>query len=112
MFVLRCDSPYRQSSPHGTPKPGSAERDREGLRNAVLAMRDLAHGRIFLGGHSYGGRQATTFAGLAPELVAGVVLIFFSLDPPRRLQELRTQEFFQQRTPAPFLYRTLGSVCS
>src|ERR1700751_2671247 len=57
--VLRCDLPYRQASPYGPPRPGEAERDRAGLRNAITAMRGIAHGRIFLGGQSYGGRQAT-----------------------------------------------------
>ncbi len=106
MFVLRCDSPYRQSSPHGPPKPGSAERDREGLRNAVLAMRDLAHGRIFLGGHSYGGRQSTMLAASAPDLVEGLLLLSYPLHPPRKLEQLRTQHFPQLRTPALFVQGT------
>src|SRR5713226_9848467 len=61
--VLCCDLPYRQKRPHGPPFPGEAAENREGLRNAVNALRKLASGdlgkRIFLGGHSYGGRQAS-----------------------------------------------------
>ena len=57
--VLRCDLPFRQKKATGPPFPGNAERDRDGLRNAVMAVRKNVAGRIFLGGHSYGGRQAT-----------------------------------------------------
>src|SRR5258708_27663739 len=57
--VLRCDLPFRQERRTGPPFPGNAERDRAGLRNAVVAIRKLVPGRIFLGGHSYGARQAT-----------------------------------------------------
>jgi predicted alpha/beta-hydrolase family hydrolase len=106
LLVLRCDLPYRQSSPHGPPKPGGAERDREGLRNAVLAMRALAHGRTFLGGHSYGGRQASMLVASAPELVDGLMLLSYPLHPPRTPQQLRTQHFPQLRTPALFVQGT------
>jgi predicted alpha/beta-hydrolase family hydrolase len=102
MLVLRCDLPFRQSSPHGPPSPGNAE----GLRNAVLAMRDLAHGRIFLGGHSYGGRQSSMLAASAPDLVEGVLLLSYPLHPPRKPQQLRTQHFPQLRPPALFVHGT------
>jgi predicted alpha/beta-hydrolase family hydrolase len=106
MLVLRCDLPYRQTSSSGPPKPGSAERDREGLRNAVLAMRNLAHGRMFLGGHSYGGRQSSMLAASTPELVDGLVLLSYPLHPPRKPEQLRTQHFPQLRTPALFVHGT------
>ena len=67
--VLRCDLPFRQARPHGPPPRGSAERGPGGLRAAVAAMRREACGRIFLGGHSYGGRQASMLAAEAPGLV-------------------------------------------
>lgn len=105
-LVLRCDLPYRQSAPTGPPKLGGAERDREGLRNAVLAMRKLAHGRVFLGGHSYGGRQASMLAAASPELVDGLLLLSYPLHPPRKPQQLRTQHFPQLRTPALFVQGT------
>jgi uncharacterized protein len=106
MLVLRCDLPYRQSSPQGPPKPGSAERDREGLRHAVLAMRAIAQGRIFLGGHSYGGRQSSILASSRPELVEGLLLLSYPLHPPRRPQQLRTQHFPELRIPALFVQGT------
>src|SRR5205807_4474685 len=57
--VLRCNLPFRQVRSFGPPRPGDAARDREGLRNAVAEMRKLVPGRVFLGGQSYGGRQAS-----------------------------------------------------
>src|SRR5437660_6454410 len=53
--VLRCDLPYRQARPYGPPRPGDAERDRSGLKNAAAAVRKLVSGRMLLGGQSYGG---------------------------------------------------------
>ena len=70
-LVLRCDLPFRQEGERrtGPPFPGNAERDRAGLRNAVAALRKTVAGRIFLGGHSYGGRQSTLLCAAEPELV-------------------------------------------
>ena len=102
--VLRCDLPYRQDRPYGPPGPGDAKRDRAGLKNAVEAVRNLARGRVFLGGHSYGGRQASMlcaeFPENAPEEVAGLLLLSYPLHPPRKLDQLRTQHFFHLHTPA------------
>src|ERR1700720_4970555 len=68
LTVLRCDLPFRQLRPHGPPPPGSAERDQQGLRAAIASMRRLTSGRVFLGGHSYGGRQASMLAASEPTL--------------------------------------------
>src|SRR5271168_1696007 len=67
-LVLRCDLTFRQERRTGPPFPGNAERDRAGLHNAVAALRKSLAGRIFLGGHSYGGRQATVLCASEPEL--------------------------------------------
>jgi predicted alpha/beta-hydrolase family hydrolase len=103
-LVLRCDLPFRQSRPFGPPFPAMAERDREGLRRAVEALRPLATGRIFLGGHSYGGRQASMLAAAQPQLVAGLLLLSYPLHPPRKPAELRTGHFPQLQTPALFVH--------
>ncbi len=91
--VLRCDLSFRQVRPHGPPFQGSAARDREGLRRAVSALRKLAPSRVFLGGHSYGGRQASMLAATDPTLVDGLLLLSYPLHPPRRSSELRTTQF-------------------
>jgi len=106
MLVLRCDLPYRQDSPQGPPRPGGAERDREGLRNAVAAARGLVPGRVFLGGHSYGGRQSSMLAASAPGLVDRLLLLSYPLHPPRKPEQLRVQHFPVLRTPILFVHGT------
>jgi predicted alpha/beta-hydrolase family hydrolase len=111
--VLRCDLPFRQARPFGPPRPGDAERDRDGLRNAVAALRKLGCGRIFLGGHSYGGRQATMLCAAEPELIAGLLLLSYPLHPPRKPAQLRVQHLPGLRVPALFVHGTrdpFGSV--
>lgn len=103
-FVLRCDLPFRQSRPHGPPFPAMAARDREGLRRAVDVLRSRTPGRIFLGGHSYGGRQGSMLAAEQPQLVTGLLLLSYPLHPPRKPTELRTAHFPQLKTPSLFVH--------
>ena len=102
--VLRCDLPYRQSRPHGPPGPGDAARDRAGLSNAITAAKGIVFGRIFLGGHSYGGRQASMLCAEKPELVSGLLLLSYPLHPPRKPDQLRTQHLFNLRVPTLFVH--------
>lgn len=111
--ALRCDLPYRQTRRFGPPGPGDAARDRNGLRNAVAAVRKMATGRIFLGGHSYGGRQATMLCAEEPGLVEGLLLLSYPLHPPRKPQQLRTQHLPKLQTPCLFVEGTrdpFGSI--
>jgi predicted alpha/beta-hydrolase family hydrolase len=102
--VLRCDLPFRQARPHGPPFPAVAARDRDGLRRAVEVLRPKTSGRIFLGGHSYGGRQGSMLAAEQHELVAGLLLLSYPLHPPRKPAQLRTGHFPQLKTPALFVH--------
>lgn len=104
--VLRCDLPFRQARPFGPPRPNEAVRDRAGLKNAVAAMRKLFPGRIFLGGQSYGGRQASTLVAEDPELVDGLLLFSYPLHPPGKPDQLRTQHLPQVRVQALFVSGT------
>lgn len=104
LTVLRCDLPFRQSRPHGPPPRGGAERDQEGLRAAVASMRKITKGKIFLGGHSYGGRQASILAANEPGLVERLLLLSYPLHPPKRPAEMRTKHFSSLRTPALFVH--------
>ena len=104
LTVLRCDLPFRQLRPHGPPPRGSAERDQNGLRAAVASMRSLVQGDIFLGGHSYGGRQASHVAAGEHGFVDCLLLLSFPLHPPRRPQELRSKHFPSLQTPAFFVH--------
>jgi uncharacterized protein len=113
MTVLRCDLPFRQSRPKGPPSPGSADRDQKGLRAAVEFMRSCTAGQVFLGGHSYGGRQASMLAANQPGLVEMLLLLSYPLHPPQRPGELRTKHFPQLQTPALFIHGTsdgFGSI--
>jgi len=103
-LVLRCDLPFRQSRPYGPPFPALAARDREGLRRAVDVLRSQTPGRIFLGGHSYGGRQCSMLTAEQPQLVAGLLLLSYPLHPPRKPEQLRTAHFPQFKTPALFVH--------
>src|SRR5882762_593410 len=102
--VLRCDLPFRQERRTGPPFPGNAERDRAGLRNAVAVLRKNVAGRIFLGGHSYGGRQATVLCAAEPDLVSGLLLLSYPLHPPRKPEQLRIQHLPKLRTPSLFVH--------
>jgi hypothetical protein len=111
--VLRCDLPFRQQRRTGPPFPGHAERDRAGLRNAVAALRRSVTGRIFLGGHSYGGRQATMLCAAEPDLVSGLLLLSYPLHPPTKPEQLRIQHLPDLQTPGIFVHGTrdpFGSV--
>ena len=111
--VLRFDLPFRQNRRFGPPRPGDAERDREGLKNAVAAVRKLGCERVFLGGHSYGGRQATMLCAGQDDLVAGLLLLSYPLHPPDKPAQLRVQHFPHLQVPALFVHGTrdpFGSI--
>lgn len=69
-----------------------------------------ASGKLYLGGHSYGGRQSSMLcAELSkdePNLVAGLLLLSYPLHPPRRPEQQRTQHLPDLRTPALFVSGT------
>ena len=113
LMVLRCDLPFRQARPHGPPPRGSAERDQQGLRAAVAAVRRQTTGRIFLGGHSYGGRQASMLAAGQRDVAEALLLLSYPLHAPRHFDQLRTAHFPQLNTPGLFIHGTrdpFGSI--
>ena len=133
--VLRCNLPYRQLRAFGPPGPGDAARDRAGLKNAIAAMKQGAaikqgapllasvarsgdfpepghKGRIFLGGHSYGGRQSSMLCAEEPDLVAGLLLLSYPLHPPRKPEQQRTQHLPDLHTPTLFVQGTRDPFAS
>ena len=113
LVVLRCDLPFRQARPRGPPSPAGAPLDRDGLRAAVAALARTGPRRIGLGGHSYGGRQASLLAAEEPTVARTLLLLAYPLHPPARPGELRVAHFPRLRTPALFVHGTtdpFGSV--
>jgi predicted alpha/beta-hydrolase family hydrolase len=111
--TLRCDLPFRQRRATGPPSPSDAKRDQQGLRRAVTLMRERMPGRCFLGGSSYGGRQASMLLANEPSLVDGLLLLSYPLHPPGRAAKLRTEHLPQLQTPTLFISGTkdaFGSI--
>ena len=130
--VLRCNLPYRQLRPFGPPGPGDAARDRAGLKNAISVVAAANGGapllasvarsgnasaandasRIFLAGHSYGGRQSSMLCAEESDLVAGLLLLSYPLHPPRKPEQQRTQHLPDLRTPTLFVQGTRDPFAS
>lgn len=111
--VYRFDLPFRRRRPHGPPHPSSAGEDRAGIREAVRSLREFATGRIFIGGHSYGGRQASMLAAEDSHVADGLLLLSYPLHPPNRPEQLRTAHFPNIHIPALFVHGTrdpFGSI--
>ena len=112
LSTLRCDLPFRQRRPTGPPSPSDAQRDQEGLRRAVTLMRAQFGGRAFLGGVSYGGRQASMLLAEEAALVDGLLLLSYPLHPPGRPTQLRTAHFPKLQTPSLFVSGTRDAFAS
>jgi predicted alpha/beta-hydrolase family hydrolase len=69
-------------------------------------MKEQFGGRAFLGGQSYGGRQASILAASEPSLVDGLLLLSYPLHPPGRPNQLRTEHFPNLRIPMLFVSGT------
>ncbi len=111
--VLRCDLLFRQQRRFGPPFPANATADRAGLQAAVAELRKLTPGRLFLGGHSYGGRQGSILASEQQDLCDSLLLLSYPLYSPKKPQEWRTKHFTDLRTPVLFVHGTrdhFGSV--
>jgi uncharacterized protein len=104
--VLRCDLAFRQERPSGPPFPAKAAADRASLRTALAYLGTIVRGDLYLGGHSYGGRQASMLAAEAPELTHGLLLLSYPLHPPKKPQQLRTDHFAGLSTPCVFVHGT------
>lgn len=107
--VLRCDLPYRQRKPNGPPSPSDAKLDQQGLRRALELMQQQFPGRAFLGGSSYGGRQASLLVASEPKLADGLLLLSYPLHPPGKPMQLRTQHFPALHSPSLFISGTRDS---
>lgn len=106
LAVVRLTLAFREARPKGPPRQGDAVRDRQGLLDAVQRACSEHGGRVFLGGHSYGGRQSSMLAAEHPGLVSGLLLLSYPLHPPRSPSQVRTAHLPQLTTPALFVHGT------
>jgi uncharacterized protein len=104
--VLRCDLPYRQQRVRSAPSPAGAARDRAGLATALAVLRSHVSGRLFLGGHSYGGRMASMLLAEHPALAAALLVQSYPLHPPGQPDRLRVEHLPRLRTPTAFVHGT------
>ena len=113
VLVLRYDLPFRQFRKFGPPLPARASTDREGLAAALSEMRAAITGKLFVGGHSYGGRQASILLSENPALADGLLLLSYPLHQPKKPEQLRTDHFSKLGTSALFVHGTnepFGSI--
>ena len=103
-LVYRYDLPFRRARGSGSPHPSKAAADRDGIRQAIASLRTLVSGRVYAGGHSYGGRQTTMAASEDSSLADGLLLFSYPLHPPGKPDQLRTAHFPDLRTPALFVH--------
>jgi uncharacterized protein len=89
--VARIDLPYRQKRPKGPPSPSGAAADRAGIVAASAAFRGESDGALIIGGHSYGGRQASMAVAEDPSIADGLLLTSYPLHPPGKPDRLRTE---------------------
>ncbi len=104
-LAVRYNLPYRRRRPKGPPS-GSAAKDREGITEAVAAVRELVDGPVIAGGHSYGGRL--TSMAVADDGLALDVLTLFSypLHPPGKPERARTEHLPRIAVPTVFTHGT------
>ncbi len=104
VMVLRCDLPFRQERPKGPPRPASAERDREGLRRAAAVLRKFTSAEIWIGGQSYGGRQASMLVAADTSVCSGLFLLSYPLHLPGKPEQPRTAHLPAISVPTLFVH--------
>ncbi|MGU3293935.1 alpha/beta hydrolase family protein [Williamsia sp. M5A3_1d] len=104
LLVARIDLPYRQKRPKGPPSPSGAAADRAGIVTACAAVRALGReaggdGPHIVGGHSYGGRQASMVVAEDPSVAEALLLTSYPLHPPGKPERARTEHLSAIRCP-------------
>jgi len=102
--ALRGDLPYRQKRPSGPPSPSGAGMDRKGLERAATSLGEEVEGPVYLGGSSYGGRQASMLAAEKPDVAKGLLMLSYPLHPPGKPEALRTDHFGGIQAPVLFAH--------
>ncbi|QKT07740.1 alpha/beta hydrolase [Gordonia sp. X0973] len=99
--AARIDLPYRQQRPKGPPSASRSGDDRDGIRRALERFRPLAPGGpVVVGGHSYGGRQASMVVAEDGAGTADVLLLSsYPLHPPGKPERRRIEHLPDIRVP-------------
>lgn len=101
--VLRFDLAFRRARPSGPPHPSKAAGDRDSVVAALDYLRRTASGPLVVGGHSYGGRQASMAVAEHHDRAAGLVLLSYPLHPPGKPEKARTAHLPNIEIPAVFV---------
>jgi predicted alpha/beta-hydrolase family hydrolase len=101
VHALRIDLPFRQE--RRPPHPSTSDRDREAIRESALLLQSRGCDTVFIGGHSYGGRQASMLAAAGETPARALLLLSYPLHPPRRPDQMRTAHFPTLTTPCLFV---------
>jgi predicted alpha/beta-hydrolase family hydrolase len=104
IHVVRYDLSFRQQRPKGPPRPGDAAHDRSGLKEQITMLRARNTGEVYIGGVSYGGRQASMLVSEEPELVDGLFLLSYPLHAPGKPDRPRMEHLPGIRTPVLFVH--------
>lgn len=104
--VLRFDLAFRQLKQSGPPHPSKAAGDRDSVRDAVAFLRSRTGEPVLVGGHSYGGRQASMAVAEDEALASGLVLLSYPLHPPGKPEKSRTAHLPDIAVPTMFVSGT------
>lgn len=102
--ALRYDLQFRQMK---KPPVGAAQQqlDRDGIRQAAEELRKHAP-KLYLAGHSYGGRMSSILLAEDPGVADGLLLLSYPLHPPGQPQKLRVEHFPSLKTSTLFVHGT------
>lgn len=103
-LAVRYNLPYRRRRPKGPPS-NSAKSDQEGIVEAIAWGRELGHGPVLAGGHSYGGRMTSMVAAEndGPDVLT---LSSYPLHPPGKPERARTEHLPAITVPTVFTHGT------
>ncbi|AEF39936.1 alpha/beta hydrolase family protein [Hoyosella subflava] len=102
--VLRYNLPFRVKRASGPPSRSAAGVDRAGIATAVELVRSYVTGPVLVGGHSYGGRQASMLAADQSTVADGLVLFSYPLHPPGKPERARTEHLPAIAIPSLFVH--------
>lgn len=97
--VVRYTLPFRVKRPKGPPGRGDGAADRAGLALAISDLRARGLSRVYVGGHSYGGRMCSMLLAEQPALADGLITLAYPLHPPGKPEQRRDAHFPALRVP-------------